>query len=546
MAKSSLCKWLLIFFVSSLAACSAESGSNEGLLECTSVIDCGENGLCLEDPSGASTTGKICFEKECNVDTDCNDGLCVDFFCVDNNGGGCTSDSQCAEGQSCDIVTGKCMETVPPAPEGACAPCEEGSNDGCAAELVCAQVGPGWNCVSPCTNNSQCASGWICGAGGTGPNCVPGIYKCSDCLLNGCTEAGTVCYADTGSCGPVVKTCGICTKNGQCGPGKRCLGKGGTKYCVPECSSNQCAKNGTCKANSEGIKVCEWDNAEGPCCLGDNCGGSTIPNPCDDIECAGTVAPYCVGGKCVECTQNNHCQNGNCKPDNVCSENNTPQCKGSTPIWNAELGQCCQCSSSTHCGGSPCDGCSCKTGTGNEVCDACTAPYPGCAQYDGQWVCVQCSEDVHCSTGGCDTQTWTCSGGGGPPTTGNCQTKGCSNPAHECDQQSGLCFNPSGNCDDVTEFCPNGGKCVGELESMFACLGGGGGGGIPSIPGAPTGAPNSGTCECHLGAGETPGISQGDCSSGLTCGPDPFAGILALFAALQGQTCEPPNTCQSP
>jgi hypothetical protein len=112
-----------------------------------------------------------------------------------------------------------------------------------------------------------------------------------------------------------------------------------------------------------------------------------------------------------------------------------------------------------------------------------------------------------------------------------------------CDQESGLCYNPNGNCDDVTEFCPNGGKCIGQLEAMFACLPGGGMGGFPGIPGGA--APNAGNCECDL-MGGAPGLTQGNCSSGLTCGPDPFSAILALFAALQGQTCNPPNTCQAP
>jgi hypothetical protein len=158
------------------------------------------------------------------------------------------------------------------------------------------------------------------------------------------------------------------------------------------------------------------------------------------------------------------------------------------------------------------------------------APYPGCAEYEKKWVCVQCSDDSHCTPNICNTDTYTCEGGGGPPVTGDCQTKGCTNPAQECDQESGLCYNPGGNCDDVTEFCPNGGKCVSELEAIFACFPGGGGG----IPGLPGGQPGAGTCECDM--------SLNNCPSGLACGADPFS----LFLSLLDPSCKPPTTCQAP
>ncbi|GEM_PF-1757906 len=44
----------------------------------------------------------------------------------------------------------------------------------------------------------------------------------------------------------------------------------------------------------------------------------------------------------------------------------------------------------------------------NAICAACVAPFPGCAEVQGKWLCVQCSKDAHCASGTCDLSTNTC------------------------------------------------------------------------------------------------------------------------------------------
>jgi Cys-rich repeat protein len=493
---------------------------------CSTADDCGDGQICVDDGSGNGT--KVCTAIECISDGDCANGAtCVDGLCV---GGtvpqGCKSSADCPAGQTCDTATGNCAP-VPPSSLGECAACVEQAD--CEAGLECGKVGVSNHCTRPCTQQGECASGWTCydSDGSGAKTCVPGMFQCKDCLLDGCGD-GLFCNPSNGVCEQAVATCQNCVQDAQCGPGQRCHGKETTKFCVPECSQGTCPENGTCTDVGEGIQVCEWQSA-GPCCLGAGCG--TPIDPCANVECPASV-PYCTNGQCVECLDNSHCTDGKtCSPSKHQCVDNGPQCTGTTPFFDESKGKCCQCLNTSHCGGKTCNTttCMCEQGSTN-VCDTCADPYPGCAEFQGQWVCVQCSEDSHCPTNQCDLTSFTCAGGGPPPAQGNCGSSGCAAPL-ACDSGTGLCYDPTGNCDNITSFCPNGGECLDFLSML-----GGGGGGLPSLP-IPGGGGLPGNCTCELGPGEIPGFSKGDCPDGLTCGP----GLLGIFLSLTGTTV--PNTC---
>ncbi len=401
----------------------------------------------------------------------------------------------------------------------ACQPCAETSE--CEDGLLCVSVGPTKHCTEACADDSDCASGWVCFASGDTSSCVPGLFQCTGCMQDGCPDAATPwCNASSGNCVSPSEQCGACEKDGQCGAGMRCW----QKACVPECNDGTCPDNASCAALEGGANVCKWIT-EGACCLGADCTGTV--DPC--TACGGAT-PYCVGESCVECMNDTHCTQAKPKcQGNVCMEADAPpECSGTTPHKNPTTGACCACLNDSHCNGGKCDGCACKAPeTGNEVCDTCTAPYPGCADFQGQWVCVQCSEDAHCPGSTCNLQNYTCEGTTGTgPTSGECQDEGCTDASLSCDTETGLCYADDGSCDNTTKFCPGGGDCI----DFFTQLGmGGGGGGLPPLPGLPDILPSN--CGC---------TSDADCPGSATCGEN---GLAALLNPGGGGTL--PKVCQA-
>lgn len=504
--------WIVVLSMALLMGCGGGEGGST-------------SGLC----SPSCLLGTVCMNGTCQV-TDCSNGQqCpTGSMCVDDPAGSgakvctdlqCTNTTPCPNGQVCELGICKGGAT---GLGGQCGSCSTESD--CNNGLVCTQVGASLHCTQPCSNDGNCSSGWDCGqaSGASTMTCLPEVSHCSGCLVDGCAQ-GQICNPSNGMCTTPVATCGNCVDDGQCGAGSRCHGKTGTKFCVPECGAG-CPNNSTCKVVTGDIMLCEWNN-EGPCCLGDNCTGAG--DPCSTVECAGAL-PICLNGVCVQCAQDADCPEGQACNDALTCE--AGQCSGSTPWFNGALNKCCECLNGTHCGGKTCltTTCMCEGNnpTGN-ICDTCADPYPGCAEFQGQWVCVQCSDNSHCSTNQCDLATYTCQGGGPAPAQGNCGSQGCA-PGLNCDTNSGLCYDPMGQCDNVTSFCPNGGECL-DLLSMLT----GGSGGIPGGLPIPAGGGLPGNCTCTSGAANA-------CPPGLTCGQ----GMWGIVLKLMDPTMNVPDTCQ--
>ena len=156
-----------------------------------------------------------------------------------------------------------------------------------------------------------------------------------------------------------------------------------------------------------------------------------------------------------------------------------------------------------------------------DPCAACEAPYPGCAQYNGFWVCVQCTEDAHCKNGPCRLATYEC-----PPVTdcpGACDLGLCEAAGLECDEAIQACWSKTGVCDNVTIFCTNGGVCIDPLGQLGLLL-----------PGPPV-MPASCTCV----PGPDPGHDAGDCPAVLYCAKGPLGALVSLWGGDQAFTCRP-------
>ena len=502
-----------------------------GVAECASIDDCENGQVCITDPGGAGID--VCTAIECETTAECtNGGTCANGICEGGSviGGQCSDTNPCNSTQTCNAATGKCETGGTPGPGNQCGTCTADAE--CGAGGACIQLGADKVCASTCENNGACDAGFQCVAFGSVKACVPGKFECGGCLTSDACPEGQHCNGDKLECATTPDQCGSCLTDGDCGSGKRCYGKAASKFCVPECTDT-CPANGTCTDLGDGVKGCVW-NSEGPCCLGDGCGDS----PC--ANCGGAT-PFCKDALfCVACTDNSHCTADPSKPvcdNNVCVDQSVAQCTDAAkPHKNEVTGACCQCLNSSHCQGKPCDAatCTCKVTDPTDVCSTCTAPYPGCAEYNGQKVCVQCSENAQCPSDQCNTSSYTCEGTV-IPITGDCKEKGCNDPALSCDSKTGLCYDPAGNCDDVTQFCINGGQCISLLEQFGAI--GGGGGGLP-LPDLGAGGALPGNCECT--PGPLAGFDQGNCPDGLTCNQGFFA-ILALVDPM----FKAPYTCSA-
>ena len=532
---------------------------------CTAVActSCGTDEICTADPVNAGSM--VCTGVECTGSKPCPSGqTCENLLCVAGPGvgpdasgttgtggdgttpGGCTGNDQCAGGKVCNTTTGECVTPSGGGKFGSCTPCTEPSECG-DENAVCATLGAGnGRCTVPCKGAADCASGWVCQplTGADGPKaCVPGDFQCGGCLTQGCPD-GQICNPHDAKCITKIDQCKNCKQDGECGPGSRCHSKGGaTKFCVPECAAGACPENGTCVTRPDGVGVCEWKDGGPVCCLGPACGGG---DPCATANCAGST-PYCQAGLCVQCLEASHCTDPAKKicDNGVCVDSGQPPECPAGEFWNAGLTKCCECLNATHCNGNLCDPatCQCTTGGGGQ-CDVCTDPYPGCAEFNGQFVCVQCTSDEHCPGDSCDVVSYTCKGVPPVVSSGKCQEEGCqtitdANGAQvtlTCDQTNGLCYNASGNCDNITQFCPNGGECKDFLSLFGGAIPGGG---IPG--GGGTGLP--GSCTCTPDGNAIPFVdSQGDCPDGLLCGK----GLLGILDLISGGGFGVPETCYDP
>lgn len=198
------------------------------------------------------------------------------------------------------------------------------SDSQCAAGETCTNIG----CALPCTSKDQCADGEWCVTGYCAPNGFAKVYpfvpptgcsKDTDCKSDELCSAGACiakCKSDD-DCGPdmVCSSCGKCVNKGvpaTCGSSQVFCSSsvpcGTGKSCVLSRCHFQCTSSASCPVGH----VCD-----GGLCKDDP--APAKPECSLDLDCA---AGSCINGYChpscslsKDCSTGELCQNGICQPD---------------------------------------------------------------------------------------------------------------------------------------------------------------------------------------------------------------------------------------
>ena len=448
---------------------------------CKTNADC-DSSLCIDTPAG-----HVCAAK-C-VDT-CKDG----FACASVNSGGGDMSTVCVPkwGWLCD-------------PCSTNADCD---SPGLGKQAACLDYGDvGHFCGFDCTDNSDCPSGFACGEGktidgATRKQCWFGAGAGAAASVCGCSqraaamELSTTCWATDGASGAKCGGLRHCTAKGleACGgkPGKEvcngkdddCDGLTDNLACDDQndCTQDLCdAASATCSHNMLDGSPCNADNTE--CTANDACqNGACKPgaaktcsdgNPCTDDSCdpkAGCVfannSAGCDDGKI--CTTNDYCAGGTCNPgkSNNCDDGNSCTDQACDPV----TGNCSTTFNTLNCDdknactkGDACKDGVCKAGLSVDCTDTDACTLDSCDLAGG------CTHTV--STGVCDdgdacSYGETCASGAcGGGQNLNCDDKNACT-ADSCDKITGCKHTPqNGGCDDGNACTQNdacsGGSCIG-------------------------------------------------------------------------------------
>ena len=333
-------------------------------------------GVCVV-PSCVDGTQADCPQPVCEVDADCEDPSetpacllhhCIDGICeettdhticdpnqVCRNPGGCQSLHECADDEDC-VDESSCTDDLC-ASDGACVYATALAGTACndIAGGVCNERA---ECVE-CLGDSDCEGDQSCRQG-----------RCAQCVVD----------ADCGAADPCIQT--------------RCLDRA--------CVSNAVADGTTCMGGQCQDGMCTECIVDGDCddgnsctddrCVMAACVSSPIPN---DQSCA---AGFCRDGACTGCTRDALCDSG-------------------TPICDLENLRCVVCTAESHCSdGNPCTQDACGT---DQTCSASavadTTPCPGGSCMAGTCQPSTCTDGlqngleqgVDCGTG-CPTQCSLC------------------------------------------------------------------------------------------------------------------------------------------
>jgi outer membrane exchange protein TraA len=256
--------------------------------ECNDDSQCPRGEVCSNNQCTPCTTDDACAGNSCNC---CPNGTqCAaptpgaTPSCVE-----CSNDSQCASGQRCDPLNGRCVGEVPECNTSercgpGCVKCP-GERPFCLDGQVCVQ----------CRNDLECGDGQFCLSG-----------ECSSCTTDRhCGERCTACEGDTPFClsdGSVQgSACVGCREDADCGSGR----------CNP--TTRTCENAGACAVTCDQGLVCNGSScvecfADAHCPCGGTCDLST--NTCstsckDSGDCLGVQ-------HCSATTQ--ECERGRRKP----------------------------------------------------------------------------------------------------------------------------------------------------------------------------------------------------------------------------------------
>ena len=323
----------------------AEAGEGFCVPGCETDDDCaGDDAVCLPSgPCGASdgadggavdggTADGGGDPGECTVDADCAASCPIDESCVcmEPAGGGagfcvsaCTADSDCPDGLSCDLASGRCGGGGGPGggaaaggdPGGGGLPplerCE--STDECDPGKVCLDGEGGGLCMTTCTSDAECTDE-------REPSCEEtpdGAYRV--CVPTGGGGTGGEMGGEMGGGGP---------------------GGGGE-------GPSRCATDSDC-----GVTDCPEGSVD--CVCRDFGGGASCVPACSTGDECPTDLPFCEGGVCSD-TEEPVVSETSCSGDTDCTMDDCP-------MWSVTCvchpaGRVCVpgCTSASECPGDTCD-----------------------------------------------------------------------------------------------------------------------------------------------------------------------------------------------
>ncbi len=277
--------------------------------ECVTDAHCPRGQFCADNTCQTCGTQDSCAGTSCNC---CPGGLkCASPVpgasptCVE-----CTADADCADGKTCDIANGRCVEKV----------AECNTSERCGEQCVkCPSNRPfcldGQVCVE-CRSDLECGDGKFCLSGEcasctTDKRCGSRCEACTAdapfCLTDGTAQgsscAGCLQDADCGpggTCDPTTRTCGTSTCSVSCAEGQVCYGDS----CVECFADAHCPCGGTCDTATN---TCTTSCDASDDCLGvQHCSAATQQcergrrkpgtEPQGGAFCCGTTADSTPGG----------------------------------------------------------------------------------------------------------------------------------------------------------------------------------------------------------------------------------------------------------
>lgn len=255
--------------------CACPGGNDPQKTQCV-VSPATGRGVC-DYPAGPTCgdLGGTCKTINENCDAGSNPMFvagCADQCCVPS-GGGCTSNTQCPNGEVCN-GQGACVAYV--VGDGVCTPNVESCGNSTTGDCPC----PGGTHCSPspypgicveCTTNAHCAAGNVC----DNNSCISAPPACGDGTCNSNEDINS-CEADCkgdGVCAPYVESCGNSSQDCPCPGDKVCSSDPWPGVCVDPPPSGPVCDNGQCEAG-ENCNSCSLDCGECPPDPGPSCGGA--------------------------------------------------------------------------------------------------------------------------------------------------------------------------------------------------------------------------------------------------------------------------------
>jgi len=249
------------------------------LKSCSSKDDCGVGFICFNENCipGCDNNQDCVGDKVCNIET---------HVCEDNNKEDCRekSEPKCPQGYICSELSGDCELRVSCNKDEDCIP-EQRCNDGACLERV--------RCI-PENNGAECDTGEVCrpdGYCGVDTGCDSDDYCINkDPSKPACNINSGICYE--------------CINDSYCSNGEKCdldryiCGNADDLTCQ---SDEDCGLNRKCQPDGTCVSI-----------FGRECGSDGDCTELDQGRCLTSADPH----RCVQCLQDDHCQEGQ-----VCNRN---------------------------------------------------------------------------------------------------------------------------------------------------------------------------------------------------------------------------------